>query len=167
MWCGLSNPRPILDYCRVLQVPEFKAGTACSLYQPLRLHTSLAAFSSCDPCHCTGKDVATSELHSPSSSILAAGIWQIFPCSVVWLAGMEPKHLWKRTQLLPGLSHKNKSMQIHIMIQVCPYWPLHIFISSHLHLALPSGGHFVRCSHVLHASYSSCTIKPRNVMFMQ
>jgi len=112
VWCGLSNPRSILDYCRVLQVPEFKAGTACSLYQPLRLHTSLAAFSSCDPCRCIGKDVATSELHSPSSSILAAGIWQIFPCSMVWLAGMEPKHLWKRTQLLPGLSHKNKSMQI-------------------------------------------------------
>jgi hypothetical protein len=130
-------------------VPEFKAGTACSLYQPLQLHTSLAAFNSCDPCLCIGKDVATLELHSPNLSILATGIWQIFPCSVVWLAGMEPKHLWRRTQLILGLSHKNKLMQIHTMIQVCPYWPFCISISSHLHPALPSGGHYMRCSHVL------------------
>ena len=130
-------------------MPEFKAGTACYLYQTLQLYTSLAAVSSGDPCRCIGKDVATSELHGPSSSILAKGIWQIFPCSVVWVAGMEPKHLQRRTQLIPGLSHKNKSMQIHTMIQVYPYWPFCIFISSHLHPALPSGGHFVRCSHVL------------------
>jgi hypothetical protein len=149
VWCGLPKPRPILD--QILQCvtsAEFKAGTACSLYQPLQLHTAIAAFRSCDPCHCIRKDVATSELHSPSSSILAAGIWQISPCSVVWLAGMEPKHLRRRTQLIPGLSHKNKSMKIHTMIQVCPYWPFRIFISSHLHPTLPSGGHFVRCSHI-------------------
>ena len=136
MKCGVDYKIPDLShtkYCSVLQVPEFKAGTACSLYQPLQLHTSLAAFSFCDPCRSTGKDVATSELHSPSSSILAGGIWQIFPCSVGWLAGMKPKHLQRRTQLIPGLSHINKSMKINTMIQVCPYWPFHIFISSHLH----------------------------------
>jgi hypothetical protein len=66
------------------------------LSQPTYLHNFHDGFRSRDPCLYTKKDAATSELHSPSLSILAISIWQIFPCSEVLLANREQAHLEKK-----------------------------------------------------------------------
>lgn len=86
-WCKYHN---ILNSCssqcgQKCQLNELNNLPACSGVM-IRLHRE--------------RGVAISELHSPSLSILAAGIWQIFPCNMVSLAGMEPAHLWNRMQLI-------------------------------------------------------------------